>query len=83
MTGLPPTRWELAGPDTRGYGECFGRMVAGGEDVDGEARFVDVLAPRGARILDVGSGMGRVSEALRRDSTPCASRAKTHGFHVW
>ena len=66
MTDLPPTRWELAGVETRGYGECFGRMVAGGEDVDGEARFVDALAPRGARILDVGSGMGRVAEALRR-----------------
>jgi SAM-dependent methyltransferase len=66
MTDLPPTRWELAGPDTRGYGECFDRMVTGGEDVDGEARFVDAMAPRGARILDVGSGMGRVAESLRR-----------------
>jgi SAM-dependent methyltransferase len=66
MTQLPPTRWELAGAETRGYGECFGRMVAGGEDVDGEARFVDALAPRGARVLDVGSGMGRVSDSLRR-----------------
>ena len=66
MTDLPPTRWELAGPDTRGYGECFDRMVTSGEDVDGEARFVDAMAPRGARILDVGSGMGRVAESLRR-----------------
>jgi len=40
-------------------------MVEGGEDIDGEARFVDAVAPRGARILDVGSGMGRVAEALR------------------
>ena len=33
-------------------------------DVDGEARLADALAPRGARILDIGSGMGRVSAAL-------------------
>ncbi len=36
-----------------------------GVDVDGEARFVDALAPRGARILDLGSGMGRVAAALQ------------------
>ncbi|GAA1927231.1 class I SAM-dependent methyltransferase [Nocardioides hwasunensis] len=61
---LPPTRWELAGPDNRGYGEHFADRVARGIDVDGEARFVDALAPRGARVLDVGSGMGRVAAAL-------------------
>jgi SAM-dependent methyltransferase len=62
----PPTRWELAGEANRGYGEHFSRLVAEGADVDGEARFVDALAPRGARILDVGSGMGRVAAALGR-----------------
>jgi len=62
----PPTRWELAGDSTRGYGEHFACLVAGGEDVDGEARLADALVPRGARVLDVGSGMGRVAEALRR-----------------
>ena len=61
----PPTRWELVGPANRGYGEHFSRLVAEGADVDGEARFVDALAPRGARILDVGSGMGRVAAALQ------------------
>jgi SAM-dependent methyltransferase len=60
-----PTRWELAGEGTRGYGETFAQRVTAGEDVDGEARLADALAPRGARILDVGSGMGRVAEALR------------------
>jgi SAM-dependent methyltransferase len=39
--------------------------VAAGEDVDGEARLADVLAPRRARILDAGSGMGRVAAALQ------------------
>jgi SAM-dependent methyltransferase len=59
-----PTRWELAGEGNRGYGEKFGRMVAAGEDVDGEARLADVLVGRRSRILDVGSGMGRVAAAL-------------------
>ena len=62
---LPPTRWELAGVRNRGYGETFAQRVAAGEDVDGEARLADALVQRGARILDIGSGMGRVSEALQ------------------
>lgn len=60
----PPTRWQLAGEGNRGYGETFAERVAEGADVDGEARLADALAPRGARILDLGSGMGRVSAAL-------------------
>ncbi len=66
MSDLPPTRWELAGSRTCGYAQTFGRLVEERQDVDGEARLVDALAPRGARVLDVGSGMGRVSDALRR-----------------
>ena len=62
---LPPTRWELAGGDNRGYGRHFAVQVARGVDVDGEARFIDALAPRGARILDLGSGMGRVAASLQ------------------
>ena len=62
----PPTRWELAGESIQGYGEHFARLVSDGQDVDGEARLADALVRRGARILDVGSGMGRVGEALRR-----------------
>ncbi len=61
----PPTRWELAGAGNKGYGETFAQRVATGEDVDGEARLADALAPRNARILDIGSGMGRVSAALQ------------------
>lgn len=61
----PPTRWHLAGQGNRGYGETFAQRVAEGADVDGEARLADALAPRQARILDIGSGMGRVSAALR------------------
>ncbi|NYE37125.1 SAM-dependent methyltransferase [Nocardioides cavernae] len=62
---LPPTRWELAGEDNRGYGRHFADSVARGVDVDGEARFLDAMAARASRILDIGSGMGRVAAALR------------------
>jgi len=61
---LPPTRWELAGDGNRGYSEAFAERIAEGSDIDGEARLADALVPRGARILDVGSGMGRVAAAL-------------------
>jgi SAM-dependent methyltransferase len=66
MAELPPTRWELAGSGTCGYGTLFGRLVDEHADVDGEARLADALVPRRARILDVGSGMGRVAASLRR-----------------
>ncbi|KKK04968.1 bifunctional 2-polyprenyl-6-hydroxyphenol methylase/3-demethylubiquinol 3-O-methyltransferase UbiG [Micromonospora sp. HK10] len=35
-------------------------------DLGGEARLVDALAPRGARILDAGCGTGRVGARLHR-----------------
>ena len=65
------TRWEQARARERaagqgGYGAHFARLIAEGQDVEGEARLADVLAPRGARILDAGSGMGRVGAALVR-----------------
>lgn len=60
-----PTRWELAGEGNRGYGATFARLVEEGSDVEGEARLADVLVGRNARILDIGSGMGRVAAALR------------------
>lgn len=58
----PPTRWELSEHDH--YADRFAELIAAGEDIDGEARLADVLAPRGARILDAGSGLGRVGAAL-------------------
>ena len=61
---VPPNRWEaLVGPDSA-YARTFEGLIERGEDVDGEARLVDALAPRHARILDAGSGMGRVAAAL-------------------
>lgn len=65
MSSLPPTRWELAGPEAaQGFGRKFAELVATGQDVDGEARLADTLLPRGGRVLDVGAGMGRVTAAL-------------------
>jgi SAM-dependent methyltransferase len=63
------TRWEQARAHERaegqgGYGAHFARLIADGVDIEGEARLADVLAPRGADILDAGSGMGRVGAAL-------------------
>jgi SAM-dependent methyltransferase len=61
---LPPTRWALGGPKNAGYGERFADMVAQGADVVGEARLADAMVGRGARILDAGSGMGRIGAHL-------------------
>ena len=41
-------------------------MAAAGDDLDGEARFVDAMVSRGARILDAGCGPGRVGSTLAR-----------------
>jgi len=46
------------------YIERFRSMCAEGQDLDGEARFVDAMVPRGARILDAGCGPGRVGGRL-------------------
>jgi len=48
------------------YIERFRSMAEAGDDLDGEARFVDAMAPRQARILDAGCGPGRVGGALAR-----------------
>ncbi|MCH7789785.1 MAG: class I SAM-dependent methyltransferase [Acidobacteria bacterium] len=39
-------------------------MAADGADLAGEARLIDAMAPRGARILDAGCGSGRVGSLL-------------------
>lgn len=46
------------------YIERFRSMAEQGHDLDGEARFVDAIAKRGARILDAGCGPGRVGGRL-------------------
>jgi SAM-dependent methyltransferase len=69
VSAVSETRWEQARAHERasgqgGYGAHFARLLDEGADVEGEARLADVLAPRGAWILDAGSGMGRVGGAL-------------------
>jgi 2-polyprenyl-3-methyl-5-hydroxy-6-metoxy-1,4-benzoquinol methylase len=46
------------------YIDRFRRMAADGKDLDGEARLVDAMLPRGARVLDAGCGPGRLGAAL-------------------
>lgn len=48
------------------YIDRFAAMAAAGHDLDGEARMIDAMAPRGARILDAGCGPGRVGGELAR-----------------
>lgn len=68
MSTHRPTRWETraaANPEhSTWYVERFRRMAAEGADLAGEARFVDAMVPRGARILDAGCGPGRVGAEL-------------------
>ena len=67
MSGPPPTRWALAGPDAAaGFGRKFAELVASGQDVDGEARLADTLLPRGGRVLDVGARTRLFTGATRR-----------------
>lgn len=46
------------------YIERFRAMERAGDDLAGEARLIDAMAPRGATILDAGCGPGRVGGYL-------------------
>ncbi len=46
------------------YIQRFRDLAAAGQDLVGEARLVDAMLPRGARVLDAGSGTGRVGGFL-------------------
>ncbi|GLY95331.1 class I SAM-dependent methyltransferase [Actinoplanes sp. NBRC 103695] len=46
------------------YIDRFRALAERGEDLGGEARMIDALVPRGARILDAGCGTGRVGGLL-------------------
>ena len=48
------------------YVERFRSMVAAGDDLDGEARFIDAMLGRQSRVLDAGCGPGRVGSHLAR-----------------
>jgi 2-polyprenyl-3-methyl-5-hydroxy-6-metoxy-1,4-benzoquinol methylase len=66
--GRRPTRWEhqvRANPDhSRWYVDRFRQMAAQGVDLAGEARMVDAMVGREARVLDAGCGPGRVGAEL-------------------
>ncbi|MET7709985.1 class I SAM-dependent methyltransferase [Micromonospora sp. NPDC005413] len=61
-----PTRWATdTGPEhSQWYIDRFRKLAADGADLAGEARLVDTLVEPGSRILDAGSGTGRVGAAL-------------------
>jgi len=65
MTTDPPNRWlqtrSLSGD---AYDATYERRAAAGEDVHGEADFVQRFAP--ASVLDAGCGTGRVGRELAR-----------------
>jgi len=46
------------------YVERFRTMAREGADLAGEARLIDAMLPRGARVLDAGCGTGRVGAHL-------------------
>jgi SAM-dependent methyltransferase len=46
------------------YIDRFRALAARGDDLAGEARLIDAMLPRGARILDAGCGTGRVGGFL-------------------
>jgi SAM-dependent methyltransferase len=63
-----PTRWvtDTGEGHSQWYIERFRAMAAEGADLAGEARLVDAMLPRGARVLDGGCGPGRVGGELHR-----------------
>lgn len=63
----PRSRFDIsrpAGERLEEYAQKFTSKYDAGEDVYGEARFVDAIAERGSAILDGGCGTGRVGGAL-------------------
>ena len=46
------------------YIQRFKDLAAAGHDLVGEARLIDAMLPRGSRVLDAGSGTGRIAAHL-------------------
>lgn len=92
-----PKSWMAIVADDPGhsawYIERFRAMAAAGDDLHGEARLVDAMAPRHARILDAGCGPGRVGGRLAElghdvvgvdiDPALIAAAAEDHPGPTW
>lgn len=63
-----PTRWETDTDENHSawYVDRFRKLAAEGADLAGEARLVDAMVARRARVLDAGCGPGRTAAALHR-----------------
>jgi SAM-dependent methyltransferase len=59
------TRMTAENPEhSNAYIQRFRDLAAAGQDLVGEARLVDAMLPRRARVLDAGSGTGRIGGFL-------------------
>lgn len=62
------TRWEAKvrqdPSHSHWFVERFRTMAAEGKDLDGEARLIDAMVARNARVLDAGCGSGRIGSGL-------------------
>lgn len=53
-------------PDLSAYAAKMRRLAHSGVDLEVDARFVDMIAPRKSMVLDIGCGIGSAVAALRR-----------------
>jgi SAM-dependent methyltransferase len=88
-----PSRWTRLTEDnpqhSAAYIQRFKDLAAAGHDLVGEARLVDAMLPRHGRVLDAGSGTGRIAayladaghEVVGVDGDPVlvAAAAQEHG----
>jgi SAM-dependent methyltransferase len=88
------TRITAENPDhSVAYIQRFRDLAAAGQDLSGEARLVDAMLPRGARVLDAGSGTGRIGGFLAAaghqvvgvdgDPVLVAEAEKQHPNAIW
>lgn len=70
MTTIPPSQWaqiiEADPSHSHRYAQRFRHLESQGEDIYGEARLLDAMLHRGARVLDAGCGAGRLGGYLAR-----------------
>ncbi|AGP31911.1 class I SAM-dependent methyltransferase [Corynebacterium terpenotabidum] len=70
-------------PDhSRNYIARWENFEAQGRDIDGEARLVDAMASDGARILDAGSGTGRLAGYLAARNTDLAATGRPRNLQL-